>query len=343
MRLVSDRTVAVLAGGLSHEREVSLRSGRRLAQALRGVGVDVVEWDVDAQLVSRLRTDPPDAAVVALHGGEGENGSVQAVLELLGVPFVGTPASACRRVWDKPSAKAEFAAAGIDTPPWVALPHTTFRALGAPAVLEAMVARLGLPMMVKPDQGGSALGAQVVTEIGELPSAMVSCLAYADTVLAERFVEGVEVAVAVVESGGEPRALPPVEIRPATGIYDYTARYTPGATTFHCPARLDAAITDRLATSAVAAHRLLGLRDVSRMDAVVDRDGRVQVLEINVSPGLTDTSLLPLAARTAGLDLGTLYAELVEWAIARVSRETSAAGKSAGVASISSPPADRGL
>ena len=315
--------MAVLAGGLSHEREVSLHSGRRLAQALRGVGMDVVEWDVDANLVSRLQTSRPDAAIVALHGGEGENGSVQAVLELLGVPFVGTPARACRRAWDKPSAKAEMAAAGIDTPDWVALPHSTFRALGAQPVLDAMVARIGLPMMIKPDQGGSALGAQVVTQVGELPSAMVSCLAYADTVLAEQFVEGTEVAVAVVEEAGEPRALPPVEIRPANGVYDYTARYTPGATTFYCPARLDADVIERLTDTAVAAHRLLGLRDVSRMDAVVDGDGRVQVLEVNVSPGLTDTSLLPLAARTAGRELGSVYAGLVEWAIRRVSRETS--------------------
>lgn len=320
---VNDRTVAVLAGGLSHEREVSLRSGRRLAQALRGVGMEVVEWDVDANLVARLQTSQPDAAIVALHGGEGENGSVQAVLELLEVPFVGTPARACRRVWDKPSAKAEMAAAGLDTPDWVALPHSTFRALGAQAVLDAMVARIGLPMMIKPDQGGSALGAQVVTEIGDLPSAMVSCLAYADTVLAEQFIEGTEVAVAVVEDAGEPHALPPVEIRPTGGVYDYTARYTPGATAFYCPARLDAAVIDRLTETAVAAHRLLGLRDVSRMDAVVDRDGRVQVLEVNVSPGLTDTSLLPLAARTEGRELGSVYAGLVEWAIKRVSRETS--------------------
>jgi D-alanine-D-alanine ligase len=178
-------------------------------------------------------------------------------------------------------------------------------------------------MMIKPDQGGSALGAQVVTEIGELPSAMVSCLAYADTVLAERFIDGTEVAVAVVEEAGEPRALPPVEIRPANGVYDYTARYTPGATAFYCPARLEADVIERLTDTAVAAHRLLGLRDVSRMDAVVDGDGRVQVLEVNVSPGLTDTSLLPLAARTAGRELGSVYAGLVEWAIKRVSRETS--------------------
>jgi D-alanine-D-alanine ligase len=314
---VIERTVAVLAGGLSHERDVSLQSGRRLAAALRDAGADVREWDVDGVLVDRLRSDPPDAVAIALHGGEGENGSVQAVLELLGVPFVGTPARACRRAWDKPTAKAELARAGLDTPDWVALPHTTFRALGAQTVLDAMVDRLGLPLMVKPDQGGSALGAQMVAARADLPAAMVSCLAYGDTVLAERFVTGTEVAVSVVEDGDGPRALPPVEVDAAGGVYDYTARYTPGAATFHCPARLDAAVLDRLAETALAAHQLLGLRDVSRMDAVVDAEGRVQILEVNVSPGLTETSLLPLAVRTAGMDLGELYAQLVERAVAR--------------------------
>jgi D-alanine-D-alanine ligase len=313
--------VAVLAGGLSHEREVSLRSGKRLAAALRGTGAAVREWDADGALIERLRTEQPDAVVVPLHGGEGENGSVQAVLELLGVPFVGTPAAACRRAWDKPTAKAELCRAGLDTPDWVALPHATFRELGARAVLDAMVERLGLPLMLKPDQGGSALGAQVVADAAELPAAMVSCLAYADTVLAERFVTGTEVAVSVVEDGTgdetQARALPPVEVEAKGGFYDYTARYTPGAATFHCPARLDDAIITTLRETALAAHRLLGLRDVSRMDAVVDAEGRVQILEVNVSPGLTDTSLLPMAAAAEGTDLGVLFAALVERALTR--------------------------
>ncbi|MBW4719467.1 D-alanine--D-alanine ligase family protein [Saccharothrix obliqua] len=314
---MSDRWVAVLSGGLSHEREVSLRSGRRLSAALRSAGLVVEEWDADTQLVHRLHEHRPDAVVVALHGGEGENGSVQTILEMLGVPFVGTDSRACRRAWDKPTAKAELARAGLTTPEWAVLPHATFRELGAQPVLDALVERLGLPLMLKPDQGGSALGAQVVREAAELPAAMVGCLAYGDTVLAERYVEGVEVAVAVVDGPDGPYALPPVEIVPESGVYDYTARYTAGLTDFHAPARLADKAAHAVGELAVAAHRLLGLRDVSRTDAVVAADGTVHFLEVNVSPGLTETSLLPMAVEAAGASLGEIYAGLVERAVSR--------------------------
>lgn len=309
---VTDRSVAVLAGGLSHEREVSLRSGRRLSGALRAVGMEVREWDVDGSLLTRLRDDRPDAVAIALHGGEGENGAVQAVLELLGVPFVGTPSRACRRTWDKPGVKAELVRAGLSTPEWVALPHSTFRELGAKGVLDAIVGQLGLPLVLKPDQGGSALGVQMVQDAADLPAAMVSCLAYADTVLAERHVRGTEVAVSVVHDGDGPRALPPVEVEVPSGFYDYTSRYTPGAASFHCPARLPEFTLAALQETALRAHELLGLRDVSRMDAIVTDDGLVQILEMNVSPGLTDTSLLPTAVSAAGEDLAGVYRSLIE-------------------------------
>ncbi|MGQ0839486.1 D-alanine--D-alanine ligase family protein [Actinokineospora sp.] len=315
---MTDRSVAVLAGGLSHERDVSLRSGRRVSAALRSVGLTVAEWDADASLLTRLREHRPDAVMIALHGGEGENGSIQTILELLGIPYVGSDSDACRRAWDKPSAKAELARAGLLTPDWVVLPHSTFRELGARPVLDAMVERLGLPMMLKPDQGGSALGAQVVRAAADLPTAMVGCLAYSDTVLAERFVAGVEVAVTVVEGPDGPEALPAVEIAAETGVYDYTARYTAGLTTFHTPARLDAPTAAAVADLAVSAHRLLGLRDVSRTDAIVDADGAVHFLEVNLSPGLTETSLVPMAIEAAGRSFGAIYAGLVDRAITRV-------------------------
>ncbi|MBP2475534.1 D-alanine-D-alanine ligase [Crossiella equi] len=314
---MSDRWVAVLAGGLSHEREVSLRSGRRLSAALRQTGLSVEEWDADGALLERLRRHRPDAAIVALHGGEGENGAVQSVLEMLGVPFVGTDPRACRRAWDKPTAKAEIARAGLATPDWVVLPHSTFRVLGAQAVLDALVDRIGLPLMLKPDQGGSALGATVVRDAADLPAAMVDCLAYGDTVLAEKYVTGVEVAVAVLDGPEGPQALPAVEIQPENGIYDYSARYTAGLTTFHAPARLTAESQAAVGELAVAAHKLLGLRDISRTDAIVAPDGTVHFLEVNVSPGLTETSLLPMAVEAAGRSLGEVFGTLVERALAR--------------------------
>lgn len=317
---MSDAWVAVLSGGLSHEREVSLRSGRRLSTALRSIGVTVDEWDMDASLLGRLAEHRPDAVIIALHGGEGENGAVQNVLEMLGVPYVGSDPRACRRVWDKPNAKAELARSGVATPDWVVLPHSTFRELGAQGVLDAMVDRLGLPLMLKPDQGGSALGAQIVRSADELPAAMVGCLAYGDTVLAERFVSGVEVAVTVVDGPDGPEALPAVEIVPENDFYDYTARYTAGLTTFHAPARLDATTSAEVGRTAVTAHRLLGLRDVSRTDAVVQPDGTVQFLEVNVSPGLTETSLLPMAVEASGRGLGDVFAGLVERAVRRATQ-----------------------
>ncbi|TDQ05175.1 D-alanine--D-alanine ligase family protein [Labedaea rhizosphaerae] len=314
---MTDRWVAVLSGGLSHERDVSLRSGRRLSAALRTAGVTVSEWDADGSLLDRVREHRPDAVVIALHGGQGENGSIQSVLEMLDLPFVGTDSHACRRAWDKPSAKADLAAAGIATPDWIVLPHSTFRELGARAVLDAMVERLGLPMMLKPDQGGSALGAQVVRDAADLPAAMVGCLAYGDTVLAEKFIDGVEVAIAVIDGPDGPEALPAVEIVPESGVYDYTARYTAGLTDFHAPARVGAETSAALAELAVTAHRRLGLRDVSRTDAIVAPDGTVYFLEVNSSPGLTETSLLPMAVETDGRSLGDIYASLIERAVER--------------------------
>lgn len=314
---MTDRTVAVLSGGLSHERDVSLRSGRRLSTALREAELHVEEWDVDATLVSRLTGSRPDAVVMALHGGAGENGAVQSVLEMLRVPYVGTDAHACRRAWDKPTAKAELTRAGLTTPDWIALPQATFRDLGAHAVLDALVAHLGLPLILKPDQGGSALGAQVVRETAELPAAMLGCLAYSDTVLAEKYVEGVEVAVTVIDEPAGPRALPAVEIDAQSGFYDYAARYTAGLATFHAPARLDPAAAAAVAELAVSAHRLLGLRDVSRTDAIVTADGSAHFLEVNVAPGLTETSLLPMAIESDGGALGTVFADLVERAVTR--------------------------
>lgn len=191
----------VLAGGLTYERDVSLKSGRRVVDALRRVSVEAIVLDADSELVPRLLADPPDAVLIALHGPSGEDGALQSVLDLLGTPYVGTDAAACRVAWDKPSAKVAVRAAGLSTPDWVVLPHATFRELGASALLDRIVARLGLPLMLKPAQGGSAMGALRVGSAAELPTAMVSSFAYGEAVLIEPYVDGCEVAVSVVDGG----------------------------------------------------------------------------------------------------------------------------------------------
>ncbi|MEO7124899.1 MAG: D-alanine--D-alanine ligase [Nakamurella sp.] len=309
--------IMVLAGGLSHEREVSLRSGSRIAQALRGAGHEVSVRDADASMLDWVVKNKPDAAVIALHGGRGENGSVQTVLEMVGTPFVGAASGPCRLSWDKATAKELVRRAGFTTPDWVTLSHAAFRDFGAASLVAALGDTLLLPLIVKPLTGGSALGATLVHDIAELPAALVSSFAYGDMVLVERFVHGTEVAVSVIDERDGPKALPAVEIIAPGEIFDYDARYTAGMTTYYTPARLDDSVASALSELAVGAHQVLGLRDVSRTDAIVAADGTVCFLEVNVSPGLTETSMLPMAVAAAGRTVGDVYSSLINAAISR--------------------------
>lgn len=315
--------VLVLAGGLSHERDVSLRSGRRVAEALREVGLDVEQRDADADLLPSLHQDAPDVVFPLLHGVSGEDGAIQEVLTLAGLPYVGSAPAACRLAFDKPVAKAIVRRAGIATPVAAVLSQSTFRELGAGVLLDALVARLGLPLVVKPARGGSALGTTVVRSAGDLPAAMVECFAYGERALIEQWIDGTEVAVSVLDTGDGPKALPAVEIVPESGTYDYHARYTAGATEFFVPGRLAAETATAVADAAVAAHRTLGLSDLSRTDLIVDGDGVPWLLDVNVAPGMTETSLLPQSVQAAGLDLGVLARELL---VTAVDRHRRAAG-----------------
>jgi D-alanine-D-alanine ligase len=317
-------TVVVLSGGLSHERDVSLRSGRRVALALRSRGVEVVESDVDSSLVPLLRSLPGAIVFPVLHGEAGEDGALREVLSLLGVPFVGSVGAACRIAFDKSIATTVVAEAGMATPTQVALPHEIFRELGAQALVAALGDQIGFPMMVKPSRGGSALGARKVTHVEELPSAMVGAFAYGAVAVVERFITGTEVAVAVVDRGQGPTALPAVEIRPESGVYDYAARYTAGETRFLCPAELPDDVSAACADMALQVHEALGLADISRTDLIVDADGRPVFLEVNVAPGMTETSSVPLAIEAAGWSLGQVSADLVRAAAARGARSVRA-------------------
>ena len=309
--------VVVLAGGLSHERDVSLRSGGRVAEELRELGVAVELHDADAAFVAAAVDDPPQVVLPLLHGEQGEDGSLRTVLEVLGLPYVGSGPRAARTAFDKPIANGVAASAGLTVPESLVLPHSSFRDLGASALLDGVLRRLGLPLVVQPARGGSALGASIVTDAVDLPSAMVACFAYGEDAMLQAYAAGAEVAVSVVDSEAGPVALPAVEIVPDAPFYDYQARYTAGATEFFVPARLDDKVLARVADAAVTAHVALGLRDLSRSDMIVGSDGTVTWLEANVAPGMTETSLFPLAVAGAGRDLGDVLRGLLEAAVSR--------------------------
>lgn len=311
-------TVIVLAGGLSHERDVSLRSGRRVATALRDQGHTVVESDVTAGLVELLAGTEDPVVFPMLHGETGEDGSLRQVLTLLGVPFVGSGAASSRVAFDKSIATPVVASCGIRVPRQVALPHEVFRELGAAALMDAIGDQFGFPVMVKPARSGSALGCTRVNSRGDLPSAMVGAYAYGQVAVVEEFIEGTEVAVTVLDLDDHgPQALPAVEIRPDSRVYDYAARYTAGTTRFLTPASVEPEVARRCAELAVQVHTSLHLEDLSRTDIMI-RDGHPYFIEVNVAPGMTETSLVPLAIGAADRELGEVCDKLVR--AARVHR-----------------------
>jgi D-alanine-D-alanine ligase len=309
-------SVVVLAGGISHERDVSLRSGRRVADALRGVGVTSSLRDPDATLLDFLRDTPPAVVWPVLHGASGEDGALLGLLELAGVPYVGSSARSARLAWDKPTAKALAESAGIRTPRSVTLPKDTFRELGAAAVLRLVTEAMPAPYAVKPARGGSAQGVTIVRDADALPRAMVDAYTYGDVALIEQLVEGTEVAIGVLDTGDGPTALPATEIVPTSGVYGYEARYNAGLTRFYTPARVTAAAASAAAEAAVGIHRALGIGQISRVDIIIDADGEPWFLEVNVIPGLTETSLLPQGLAAAGIEVGELYRRLAEAALA---------------------------
>ena len=310
------RHVVVLAGGISHERDVSLRSGRRVADSLLEHGIEVELRDPDASLLGYLRDNRPDVVWPALHGASGEDGALRGLLEFLDIPFVGSRSGPARLAWDKPTAKTLVARAGVATPRSITLPRDAFRELGADAVFDAIHDELPLPLVVKPAQGGSAQGVTIVDDGAGLPRAMVDAYTYSDVAIIEQRISGTEIAVGIIDTGEGPVALPAVEIEPLSGVYSFEARYNAGETRFYTPARISDEIAAQAAQAALTAHTALGLRHISRVDLIVDGAGTPWFLEANVLPGLTETSLVPQALEAAGHDLGWVYAKLAEAAVA---------------------------
>ncbi|MGN6258814.1 MAG: D-alanine--D-alanine ligase family protein [Solirubrobacterales bacterium] len=303
--------IAVLKGGRSLERGVSLRSGARVEDALERLGHEVLPIDVGPDLVKRLVAERPDVAFVAMHGVGGEDGTVQELLEILGIPFTGPGAAACARCMDKVQAKDAIEESGLPTPDWFAFNQTAFREFGAADALGRLEETLGFPLVVKPSRGGSSLGVKFARSPDEVPQALVSAFSYDDRILLERFVDGRELAVSIL--GDEP--LPVVEAILLEGDrYDFEARYEIGRTRFVCPAELSADEERAVTEAALATYRALGCTGFARVDLILGPEGP-WLLEANAIPGLTDTSLLPQAAEAAGLSFEQLVERILDLAL----------------------------
>lgn len=305
--------VAVLAGGLSLERDVSLRSGRRVADALTERGHRVSRLDLDEHLVGTLADGQFDVAYLTLHGRAGEDGTIQGLLDVLQVPYTGPDAVASALAWDKAVFKGLARRAGLPTPDWVAISADAVRDMGAARTLDRVVERLGTPLVVKPTQGGASMGVRTVHAPRELAGALVAAYSYHPVAVVERCITGTEVAVSLID--GEP--LPAVEVVPRGGeSYDFAARYTHGATEFFAPARLPEDVLERCCAVAVAAYELVGCRHITRADLMVDDGGQPWLLELDTCPGMTETSLLPVAADAAGWGFEELCERVVNLAVA---------------------------
>jgi D-alanine-D-alanine ligase len=304
--------VAVLKGGRSLERQVSLRSGARVEDALTSLGHEVVPIDVGAGLVATLREHGPNAVFIALHGRGGEDGTVQELLEILRIPYTGPGVRACMRSIDKVAAKHELRAADVPTPDWAAFNSVAFRELGAADALEEIETGLGFPLVVKPAAGGSSLGVRFAASPDEVPEALVAAFSYDDRVLLERHIAGREIAVSLLNG----ITLPAVEARPREeDRFNYEARYEIGRTDYICPADLGAA-EGPVIDAALRTWDALGFDGFGRVDLILGDDGP-QVLEVNAIPGLTDTSLLPMAAEAAGTSFEDLCGRILELALER--------------------------
>ena len=307
----------MLKGGRSLERQISLKSGVRVQDALERLGHEVIAIDVGHDLVARLREASPDVAFVALHGRDGEDGTVQELLEAVGIPYTGSGVSACIRCADKVIAKHHMLDAGIPTPDFFAFNETAFKELGAADALPAIEQRLGFPLVVKPSNQGSALGIKLAREAKDVPGALVAAFSYGDKVLLERHVDGRDLAVSVLDrdGGGEPLVLPVVEAIPHEDDR-YEARYEIGRTDFVCPAELSAEVADRARELALHVWSVLGCAGFARIDFMLDEhSGELLVLEANAIPGLTATSLLPQAAEAAGIGFDELIGRVVQLAL----------------------------
>ncbi len=331
--------VAVLMGGQSFEREFSLESGKLVCDALKEAGHRVVPLDTTSDLVPTLRSEKPDVVYNALHGKHGEDGTIQSLLEFLGIPFVGSPASVCHRAYNKDalhSSVNKYREISGDTgiaswPQGVFISKDAFKDMGAATALDLVPERVigGFPVAVKPAHGGSALGIHKVTNADDLGEAILDALSYDDAVNIEQWIDGVELAVSILGSGWDAQALPPVEIIAKGEFYDSDARLNADKVELICPVRPESLSTDPAEAEAIRAeieraalevYRAYSVRDLGRIDMIWD-GAQAKCFEVDVSPGMTSRSLFPTACKAAGLTMPAVMDRLVSVAAGRAAFE----------------------
>lgn len=325
--------IAVLMGGSSFERDFSLASGKHVLKTLESEGHTVLPLDASSSLVEVLRSEKPDAAFIALHGGHGEDGTVQALLEYLSIPYIGSPSSVCRCTWNKsmlPHVVSMYRKGATGLAGWpqsVCLSAVSFKDLGAAKALDLIDKHLpsGYPIAVLPASGGSAMGVNRVQSPEGVPGAILDALSYDDEVLIEEWITGVEIAVSVIGTGENARVLGSVEICPKDGFFKTEARLESELVDYYSPIRASSLSDDTdeagriirvIEAAALEVHHSFGCRDLSRVDLYWNGEA-VKVLEINVCPGMSETSLLPMACKASGNGFGTLLNELLDVAVAR--------------------------
>ena len=309
------KNIAVLMGGRSLEREFSIKSGQRVSNALRKMGHNVIKLDVDESIVDNLNSEKIDLAYIALHGKDGEDGTIQEILEVLNIPYTGPGVYPNVLSFDKIISKQIFMSLSIPTPPFYFLNTSSFRELGSSKLLPFIIKKIGLPLVVKPSAQGSALGIKIVNEKENLPDAIISALSYSKKVILEKFIDGVELAVSIIGKE-KPRILPVVEIVPKKKFFDFESRSKIGETDYFVPARISPSSDKKVKEVALAVHNALKCTKLSRVDIIMDRKEKIPyVLELNTSPGMTDTSLLPMAAEEAGISFEELVDEIIRMSL----------------------------
>jgi len=310
------KNIAVLMGGRSLEREISIKSGQRVSNALRKLGYNVTKLDVDQSLVENLTSYKFDLVYIALHGKDGEDGTIQEMLEVLGIPYTGPGVYSNVLSFDKIISKQIFNNLDIPTPDFYFLNSSAFSELGASKLLPLITKKIGFPLVVKPSAQGSALGIRLAKKKEDMTDAIISALGYSKKVILEKYIEGRELAVSIIGSD-KPETLPIVEIVPENNFFDFDSRSKASGTEYFIPARISPGEAKKVIETALSVHRALRCTRLSRVDIILDnKDSTPYVLELNTSPGMTDNSLLPMAAEEAGMSFEELVDRIVKMSIA---------------------------